>query len=247
MENVVNLESTKYDEFLRVLLILKDNCNDVDIREGVIRQRSNDSATVFEIDMTSLISNINLPMTELKTKLDIFKCFSGQDVTITANDDSFTISDQYSLLTIKYPKLEFMDNKFINREELERVIATNEEDLIISTPISKKISDRLRVISSSFHVNSVQVIFDGETASISSSNQSKDNYAKFIKDIVSNKILNHSANLIITPFIIDHDGDITFEMYESVNNSVSNCFSTTVGTISVNLYGRASMVENESE
>jgi len=245
MENQVNLDATKYDEFLRVLLILKDICNDVDIREGFIRQRTNDCATVFEVDLTSIISNMNLPISELKNKLDIFKCFSGEEVSISTTDDCFIIADQYSMLKIKNPILEFMDNKFINQDELSRVVITNQEDLILSTQISKRISDRMRIIASSFHINSIQAIFEGETANISCSTQSKDNFAKFLNDIITNKELNHSANLVITPFVIDHDGDITFEMFDSGNNVVINSFSTTVGSINLNLYTRASMIENE--
>jgi hypothetical protein len=245
LEVQVNLDSTKYDEFLRVLFILKDICNDVDIRGGFIRQRTNDSATVFEVDLTDIISEMSLPISELKNKLDVFKCFSGHEVSITTTEDSFIIADQYSVLKIKNPILDFMDNKFISQEELSRVISPNQDDLILSTQISKKISDRMRVISSSFHINSVQTIFDGEIASISCSTQSKDNFAKFVNDIVSNKELNHSANLVITPFVIDHDGDINFEMFDSGNNVVINSFSTTVGGINLNLYTRASMVENE--
>ena len=245
MKNQVNLDSAKYEEFLRVLLILKDICNDVDIREGFIRQRTNDCATVFEVDLTSIISNMNLPISELKNKLDIFKCFSGEEVSISTTDDCFIIADQYSMLKIKNPILEFMDNKFINQDELSRVVITNQEDLILSTQISKRISDRMRIIASSFHINSIQAIFEGETANISCSTQSKDNFAKFLNDIITNKELNHSANLVITPFVIDHDGDITFEMFDSGNNVVINSFSTTVGSINLNLYTRASMIENE--
>jgi len=247
MENVVqvNLDATKYDELLRVLFVLKDICGDVDIRDGLIRQRSNDSATVFEIDLTSLISTMNIPITDLKTKLDIFKCFSGQEVSILTEPDSFTISDEYSMLKIKNPLLEFLDNKFINKEELDRVIIINQEDLILSTNISKKISDRMRIISSSFHVNSLQTIFEGEMASISTATQNKNDFAKFVSNIVSNRELNHSVNLVITPFIIDHDGDITMEMFDSGNNIVINSFSTTIGSINTNLYTRASMIETE--
>ena len=244
LEVQVNLDTTKYDELLRVLFILKDICNDVDIRNGFIRQRTNDSATVFEVDLTNIISGMSLPISELKNKLDIFKCFSGQEASITTTEDSFIISDQYSTLKIKNPILDFLDNKFITKEELLRVISANPEDLILSTQISKKISDRMRIVSSSFHINSVQAIINGETASVSCSTQSKDNFAEFAKDIVSNKELNHSANLVITPFVIDHDGDISFEMYDSGNNVVINTFSTTIGSINVNLYTRASMVEN---
>lgn len=245
MENSVSLDSAKYDEFLRCLLILKDNCNDVDIRDGFIRQRTNDNATIFEADLTAVLSNLSLPMTELKTKLDIFKCFTGSEVTVKTTEDSFFISDQYSMIRVKYPSMEFMDNKFITSEELSRVIVTNPEELILSTQISKTISDRIRVISSSFHVTSLQAVFNGELADICSSNQSKDNFAKFITGIISNKELNHTSNLVVTPFIIDHDGDINFEMFDSGSNVVINSFSTTVGSINLNLYSRASMVENE--
>lgn len=242
MENQVNLDATKYDELLRCLLILKDICNDVDIRDGFIRQRTNDSATVFEVDLTSIIGTMNLPISLLKEKLDIFKCFSGQEVSIIAEDKHFVISDQYSLLKIKYPLLEYLDNKYISPEELSRVIVTNPEDMILSTQISKTISDRMRVITSSFHVNSVQTVFEGNVANICTSNQSRDNFANFVQNIVSNKELNHSANLVITPFIIDHDGDITFEMFDTGGNVVINTFSTTVGSVNINLYGRATML-----
>jgi len=245
MENQVNLDSGKFDELLRVLFVLTNICNDVDIRNGVIRQRTNDSATVFEVDLNSIIGNINLPINKLKEKLEIFKSFAGEEVSINATDDDYTIADSNSYTKYKNPILDYLDNKYISEEELSRVIVTNQDDLILSTQISKKISDRMKIIASSFHVNSVQVIFNGETASISSADQAKEGFAKFVQNITLNKELNHSSNLVITPFVIDHDGDINFEMYDSGNNVVINSFSTTLGSINVNLYTRASMVENE--
>jgi hypothetical protein len=245
MENQVNLDSGQFDEVLRVLFVLNNICNDVDIREGVIRQRTNDSATVFGVDLNSIIGNINLPISKLKEKLDIFKSFAGGEVSITVTDDDYMISDSDGTVKYKYPLLEYLDNKFISQEELSRVIVTNQEDLILSTQISKKTSDRMKIIASSFHVNSVQVILSGEVATISSADQSKEGFAKFVQNITLNKELNHSANLVITPFVIDHDGDINFEMFDSGNNVVINAFSTTIGSINVNLYTRASMVENE--
>ena len=95
-------------------------------------------------------------------------------------------------------------------------------------------------------MNSVQVVFNGNLAKISTSNQSKDNHVVFLENITSNIELNHSANLVVTPFIIDHDGEIKFEMYEGSNNSVINSFTADVGNITINLYTRASMVEDTS-
>ena len=148
-------------------------------------------------------------------------------------------------LKIKYPLLEFLDNKYISLEELRRVIITNPEDLVLSTQVSKAISERMKIITANFHVNSVQTVFEGDSANVTTSNQARDNFCSFLTDITTNKELNHTANLVITPFVIDHDGDITFEMYDSGNNVVINTFATTLGSITINLYGRATMVSNE--
>ena len=238
----VTLNSSKFEEFLRCLLLLKDICNDADIRNGFVRQRTNDSATVFEIDLTAIIENMSLPITELKTKIDMFKCFVGQEVTIETTNSDFIISDQYSSLKIKNTILDFMDNKFISQEELDRVIITNAEDIVFSTEISKIISDRMKVISGGLHVNTIQVIIETDKASITATNQSKENHAKFISNIICEKEFNHSANLVLTPFVIDHDGNITFKMYNSQDEVVINTFKTTIGDIPVNLYTRASLV-----
>jgi len=243
MEIQVNLDSTKYDELLRCLFILKDICNDVDIRNGFIRQRSNDSPTVFEIDLTPIIGEISLPITILKSKLDIFKYFTNQEVSIIALDKKFIIDNNRSSIEFQYPDLSFLDNKYISPEELSRVIITNYDDLILTTQVSKDISELIKGVSSSFHVNSLQVVFSGNTASVSTLSQSKDSFAGFIKNIIVNKELDHVANLIVTPFIIDHDGDINFEMYDIGSNVVINTFSTTIGNVNINLYSRASLKE----
>lgn len=245
MENQVNLDSSKFDELLRCLLILKDNCNDADIREGFIRQRSNDNSTVFEIDLTHIISNMSLSITELKTKTDGLKVFSGQEVTITSTDENFIISSQNYDWKIKRIPLEYMDNKYISSEELSKIIVLNQEDLILKYSIPKTMSDTIRVISSIFHTNSIRANFDNDKASFNSSDQSKNNHFLIAKDVLINKELNHSSNLVITPFIIDHDGDIDFQMYESGTNIIINLFSTTIGSTNMNLYTRASLIENE--
>jgi len=245
MENQVNLDSSKYEELLRCLFILKDVCTDVDIRGGYIRQKTNDGSTVFEIDLTSIVSNLSIPIDKVKTKLDYLKWFSnGQEISIKTIDKYFYILNQVNEWEIQKVDLEYLDNKFISQEEFSRTIITDPEDLIISTQISKYVSDGIRIFSNSNNVNSLQTIFTGSVACICSRDQSKTNFAKFLSDIPSNRELNSSTNLVIIPFIIDHDGDMNFSMYD-VGNYIVNVFSTTVGSIGINLYTRAKMIENK--
>ena len=179
----LNLDSTKFETFLRCLSLMKDICNDVDIREGKIRQRSNDHSVIFEMDLTPLISDMNIPITKLKEKLELFKCFVGNDVDIT-DDDKYSLADQISLISFKRPLLTLIDNQFITEDEFASLFTLNEGDVILSYNIPTMVSDRMRTVTQGFNVNNVVVVFEGETASITAKTISKDQFAKFVGDIV---------------------------------------------------------------
>lgn len=245
----VALDSEKFDNLLRCISMLTDICNDVDIRDGIVRQRSNDKFSVFEINLTSLIDDLSIPVSDLKQKLELFKVFIGEEVEITTEERFFSIADQYSTLKFENPDLDFLDNKYMSEEELDRIFIRNEEDVILSTELSETISERLRVITKGFNVKTIQVLFEGEQASITARTQAKDQFAKVLSGIVSDKVLNATSNLMNTPFIIDHDGEIEFKMYLS-NEEEGICinrFSTTIADAEIVVYGRSSLVESEDE
>lgn len=242
---LVNLDSEKFGTFMRVLSIFKDLCNDVDIRDGVIRQKTNDSVSVFELDLNYLLDGISLPICNVKQKLELFKCFIGQEVIIENDEDCFKFSDQYSTLQFKNPHFDFMDNKFITEDEIGRVISVPEEQLLLNTSIGKVISDRIKVITSGFQVNNLSVNFDGETATITSLNLSKDQSAVFLKDITTEQVVILNTNLTTIPFIVDHDNDILFRMYEIDETKALNKFATTISDINVNIYCRSQITRDE--
>lgn len=243
----MNLDLTKFSELIRCLSIFKDLCNDVDIREGFIRQKTNDGAVVFEVDLTSVIGELNIPISNLKEKLDLFKIFLGQNVVIDNDSENFTFSDTYSSLKFKNPDLDFIDNKFILRSDLESVISTNNEDMMLSTSLISTITDRIRVITQGFHVNNVQVAFAGEEACITSVTQSKDQFANFINGLQAEQNVNCNVNLTATPFIIDHDSDILFEMFKNGEDRSLSRFSTTISDINIVMYSRAQLLFTEVE
>lgn len=248
----VNLSAEEYSNLLRCLSSLRDICSDVDVREGVVRQRSDDKFSVFEIDMTPLIQDLSIPISDLKQKLDLFKIFSGSDqaVEITTDERFFSISDQYSILKFDNPDLDFMNNQFMAEEELDRVFVRNEEDVIIVTEIPEAISERIRVITSSFNVKSMQVEFNGERASVTTRTQAKDQYARVLADLTTERVMPECfSNLVYTPFIIDHDNDIDFKMYlfDEENGVCINSFKTSIADVNISVYGRSSIVEAEED
>jgi hypothetical protein len=252
MEQTISLSAEQYGSFLRCLSILKDHCNDIDIREGNIRQRSDENMSVFEIDLSSIIQDLSLPISDIKKKFDLFKIFAESDVeiSVTENDDGnadFSVSDQYSLIRFKRPDLSYIDNTFMTHEEINNVFPLGEDDLILSCDISAFISERMKAVAGGFNVNSVEVLVEGEEASISAKTQAEDQFAKFISGIVTDKVLECGTHMIITPFIIDHDGDILFKMYNTQPEVSCNKFTATIDELEINIFTRSTLVDNSAE
>jgi hypothetical protein len=253
MSTTIALEAEQYNDFIRCLTNLKDVCNDVDIRNGFIRQRTNGNVSIFEIDISTIVQDASFAIIDLKQKLDLLKTFQGQDINIEIEESVpgsvgyFTFSDQFSSLRIVLPTPEFVDNKFMSEEELRSIFNSSDDDLIFEYDIPQLITERVSVITSSFNVKSIRVDFDGDTARISSATQSKDQLATFASGLETNMEMEQSsAYITVIPFSIDHDSDIEFKMYKDPNQDVTlNNFSTQLGDIDINIFTRASIIRDE--
>lgn len=247
----LNLSASEYADFLRCLTNLKEICNDVDIRDGIVRQRSNDKTSVFELDMTPLIPGVSIAISDIKKKLDLLKTFAGQEVSLEIKPDSdnphFIFSDAFSSLKFISPSLQYIDNKFMELNELESIFVMNDDDLILEHDLTSMITDRIRVTTLSFNTDAIQVNFLGESAEIKAATQAKDQFAKFVTGITTNVILEGcSANLSTIPFSIEHDTDVEFKMFKDPNQDISlNKFATTIGDVNIGIYTRSSIVKDE--
>ncbi|MHA1827432.1 MAG: hypothetical protein ACTSX6_02160 [Candidatus Heimdallarchaeaceae archaeon] len=243
----LNLNAEQYGSFLRCITNLREVCNDVDLRDGVIRQRSDDKSTVFEMDLKPILTEVNMPISDIKKKLELLKTFSGQEVSISFEDNHFTFSDQFSSLKFQNPTLEYMDNKYISMEELERVFVMDDNELLIDTSLSSMITDRIRVITQTFNTQAIQIVFNGEMANLTAVTQARDQFAKIVSNIVTNAILEGcSSNLSTVPFSIEHDTDVKFKIFKHPSQDVlMNKFDTTIDDINVTIYGRAAIIKDE--
>ncbi|MFW9871736.1 MAG: hypothetical protein ACFFG0_01450 [Candidatus Thorarchaeota archaeon] len=252
----IELDAEEYNDFLRCLINLREVCNDVDIRGGMIRQRSNDLTAVFELDMKPVLNEINLPISNLKKKLDLLKAFSGQEVKIEINEGEnestsyFVISDSQSSIRFLFPTLEFLDNKFMTEEELDNIFNLEEEDLLMHSDLSSVVTDRINVITTNFNTQAIRINFEGDEASITASTASKDQVAKFKEGILTN--INFSgryfSNLSTIPFSIEHDEDLVFKMYKDPNQNVSlNNIKTQLGSVEISIFSRSTLIEDEND
>lgn len=242
---MINLNAEKFSEFMKCLSVLKDTCTDIDINGGFVRQRTNTYSCMFEIDLNPLIGNINLPIACLKQKLDILKTFNKCDVEISVDERSFSFADSLSKIKFDNPRPKFMDNKFISREEYDTMIQLNPEDLIMECKLGKVITDRVKIISQAFNADNIQIVLKDNKASIISSSRSKDQEAKFMKDIEINKDLDCRANIVIVPLIIDHDGDINLKIYETENDACLCLFETKIGDVDISVLTKSPLLEDD--
>ena len=252
MSTTLTLDAEQYNDFLRCLTNLKEECNDIDINNGIIRERSNDKTSIFQIDMKPILTDITMSISDVKKKLDLLKIFAGQEVNLEINNEAngyFILSDQHSSLKFISPAYQFIDNKFMTEDELTAIFNLDEDNLILEHNLESVITERIRIITQSFNIKAIQVEFEGEQAIIKAGTQAKDQFAKFVEGITTNVVLDKcSANLGTIPFGIDHDRAVEFKMYKDPNQDISlNTFTTDVGDCELVIFTRSSLIQDEEE
>jgi hypothetical protein len=240
----VTIHANDFLNLLRCLSLLKDDFNDVKIREGILRQRSNNKANIFEMDLTPLVSECDIVLSHLKQKLPLLKGLSRQEVKITSTDDTISFLGERSIFKFTNPRPDFLDNKFISSEELNNIFHLREKNVVLEYPISKETSKLMKVITSQFNIVSFQVSFEGDTASIIATTTDKKQYSRIEQGIPIKAPMKCFSNLVVTPFFIDHDGEILLKMYKIQEDVFINKFKTLIGKITVNVYCRSQLIED---
>lgn len=237
---ILNFNEEKYSNFIKTLSIYKDICNDLDIRNGIIRQRLNEQYYTIEMDLRSMLEENTIPVSNIKQTIDLLKIFSKSEITSLNIEENknFTISDNLSNLTFQMPILSLLDNKHLSEEDLSSIFPINPEGLIVKCKISKIICDRIKVICHGFSINSLIVNFNGDNSSIGAETQSMDKKSIIINNITMNKIIEDLSYIrfVHTPFLLDHDEDIDLEIYDSGNNIFISKFNMKLNEINFSLY-----------
>jgi len=248
----IRLTNEEFSNFLKCLSNLKEVCNDADIQQGILRQRTNNHTSIFEIDMRPLLSDASISLTNLKQKIELLKPFQIQDVEITIEegDDEtsgyYEFKDQYSSIKFDMPTYDFMDNRFMSEDELRNIFSESEDDLLLEHDFESVINERIKIVSQCFNIQTVMVDFGGEYASISARTPSKDQSAEFAENVVLNtQIDGHVTHITNVAFTIEQDGDISFQMFKDPDADVSlNKFSSKLGDMELNIYSRSQIIES---
>jgi len=247
-----DLTPEDFSLLVRCLSVLRDNCRDVDIKNGMIRERTDHLTAIFQIDLNSILPDSEIMIGDIKDSLDLLKPFLERDVKVMVDDSGCSFIDEYSRSQFAKPMSDFIDNKFIEDDEFDKVIQISEEDLILDVDLPKIITDRIDVYGKGYSVNTMQIRLDGENASLHMKPLSNDREIKFIGDMMMNKVLDGSyvSNIVTVPFIIDHDNDMNFKVYMNTSPEkkvILNKFSSTIGDAEVTIYSTANIYKEGEE
>ena len=239
----VTINPKDFSNLLRCLSLLKNNCNDVEIRGGILRQRTNNRACIFEMDLTPLVSDCDLVLSNVKNKLSLLKTISKQEVKVCITDNDISFSGERSTFKFAMPRPDFLDNKFLSGEDFARIFTLREEDVILEYAVTKDISSLMKVTSGQFKIVSFQISLEGATAAIIATTTDKKQYSRIEQGIPIKKPLKCFSNIVVEPFLIDHDGDILFKMYNVQDTICIDTFETSIGKITIKVYCRSQLIE----
>ena len=248
--STLTLTGKQWKSFCKTLGGLARQCNDVDINQGIIRQRSNDSSAIFEIDLRSVVGGLTLTISNFKEKLKTLKMFKS-GVTITPGQDEVVISDGVTSYSIMNPDRNHLDNKFISQQERESMFLSvlQKPSLLIRNRIEKKMIKRIRTALSKLHTNTCKVVFVKHSASLiveretGGSNQPSEVFC-IIRDIPLFEPTIGYAQLSPLPFkSFDYDGDIGWELYRVDRRLFSKIYGR-IGEVNTTTYTTGELKNN---
>jgi len=256
MDTTIVLTDDLYEEFFNCLANLRDPCTDIVIKDSIIRQRSDDKNTLFEVDLSTLFNeDVTIPISHWKEKFDLFKVFLGKEVTIKVHHDPedfnnswFELSDDISRMKINFPDLEYLHNEFVSEEEMATVVTCTEDDIILETSIEQTVTDRIKTITKNFQSHFIKMEFEGESLALSAVDAAKTNKVTFIENLPIEMEFDqvYFANMTKIPFLINHDTAFTFQLFKETDEMITqNKIKTSIGTIPISMYCKSQLMAED--
>ena len=248
----VTVNEKQWKSFCKTLQGISKQCNDAVINDGVIRQRSNDSSAIVEVDMTSMLGSSTFSIANIKEELNRLKGLTGQ-VTIETDQQKVVFSDGVSSYNMPAPDKNYLDNKYMSKEDLDSLLPNLSQGTtpLIKYTIEKKNLKRIKNAASTFHANSYKVVFDNHSASIivegyGGSKGSKPSVDIF-KDIPLSEPTTGNTRLVVSPYdSFDYDGDVGWEVYRGEKGFLSKNYGS-IGDVTVSTYTRGELKNDEPE
>jgi len=240
----IMLSRDVFEKFVKCMDNFKLFCSNIDIRGGFVRQRVDNSTFVFEIDLNSIIGNSDIQLFSLKDKVELLKIFLGNDVKFNVENNSFSVSDHFSSIIFRAISDSYIGpNKFIDKEEFEKILDLKNYQNIFSINISSEILKRINQLRKKMEVENVVLKISNNNATFLIPSPSKEKFVKIFSDTVVESKIEGETFLPNVFFSLGDTASLDF----FINNKYYciNILKTKIEDLSVTLYSRSGFMKKE--
>ncbi len=228
------LNRQDFIKFLRIIKLLENSCNDCDIKNGRIRQKTNDGMAIIDMDLTPLLGNdCDLSLAQLKQKIQLLCIFETEDqdveegnesssqdnVKIIIGDKDYIVMDDISEMTYRIPIKKYLNNTYINDSKVIKSLETSENDMLMVYTVPGFLCRRIKNICEGFNNDTLTCTMEDDTATFTISTVNKENKANIVKNIELNMVdvKKCTFNVQAFPFILDSGSEVEIEVYKISN------------------------------
>ena len=258
-EDCVVLNKEKFDVFLNVLGIIRKNCKDVSIKNGTLCQNSDGRNVLYNADLSSIIGNIDLNLSGLDSKCDLFDIFRKQqseEVYIETEPKIYKIGDTVSSILITKPNEETLNNKNrstdnpFNEEEISKNLTK-----IFDVKIGQLILNRFGSLKKTMASDNIMLDFTQKGCMLSLKQNDKNcGVVANVHKITDIKHQIIGRTIINVDCFLHSYGDVSFELYADENSTEEGTMkcrykiSFKVGPkpeIQITIWGAAKIITND--
>lgn len=170
MNNVIMFDREKFSKLVSVMNIMSNNCDNLVVKNGLIRQYTNKGDYLYNIDMREIIGENDLVLTNIKNKVALFSPFIKQKVEsvrmeIKEESENFTryiFSDDFTRISIPKPNENFLgrNDKFVTDEDFTDIFKIVDNNPIFDVTINKMMIDRLLAYSKTMTSKRIDIVFE---------------------------------------------------------------------------------------
>jgi hypothetical protein len=258
VNETVVLPKEQFKEFYTFLNIIKPHFYDLCIVNGVFRSSSNDRSSIVETRF-SYFENLEFCIADIKLLVKMLSTLDkSAEISIAIDDKNIIFLDAHQSVQIEKLEIEFIDNKLFTGEEMNAFLENiDREKPFIKETQPKAVICNINKMSRDLNANAILIKHKRDNQSkgyLFITNQTGYHKASTVReyiielknDFIAPMKQNHNFTVVTLPFIFNK-ADMTFNYYIDRDRPIIySIYNTSVDGLSVNIYGRSSLVE-ESE
>jgi len=164
---IVTLTNESFSKFYSILSVLSKDCTDLTIKNGIICQMTDRRSSIYNLDLSPIIGNVDVMMSGLQSKCEMFEPFKkqGVEVSLVLEGDKYWFKDDVSEIEVTRPIERYLNNEHIAEEQLQERLSLAEGQPIFQITMQPFLINRLSSYSKAMSATIVRLDFTGEKVS----------------------------------------------------------------------------------